>query len=158
MRINIHKLYEKYINKMEYKKKIKDILVTIKNNLTKVEYELIKYLSVFLQIIYPTNNIPDDSNNQNDDKTFENELIKEFKRFLYKLNLFLLGYNLDKSNSNPDYISPGNELLHAQMLSFIFELFIFYYNESTELEINPEEDIFFIYKNRSHFKSINNFL
>ena len=158
MRINVQKLYEKYINKMEYKNEIKDILVTIKNNLTKVEYELIKYLSVFLQIIYPTNNIPEDSNIQNDDKTFENELIKEYKRFLYKLNLFLLGYNLDKSNSNPDYISPGNELLHAQMLSFIFELFIFYYNESTELEINPEEDIFFIYKNRSHFKSINNFL
>ena len=84
MRINIQKLYEKYINKMEYKNEIKDILVTIKNNLTKVEYELIKYLSVFLQIIYPTNNIPEDSNIQNDDKTFENDLIKEYKRFLYK--------------------------------------------------------------------------
>ena len=157
LNINIHKLFERYINNMQYKDEIKKILVLIKVNLTKVEYELIKYLSLFLQIIYPTNN-HNDANIQNEVKTFDNELINEYKRFLYKLNLFLLGYNLDKINLNPDYFSPSIELLHAKMLIFIFELFIFYYSDNLDSELNYKEDIYFLYKNRTNFKSINNFL
>jgi hypothetical protein len=158
LNINIHKLFERYINNMQYKDEIKKILVLIKVNLTKVEYELIKYLSLFLQIIYPTNN-HNDANIQNEVKTFDNELINEYKRFLYKLNLFLLGYNLDKINLNPDYVSPSIELLHAKMLIFIFELFIFYYSDNLDSELNYKEDnIYFLYKNRTNFKSINNFL
>ena len=127
--------------------------------LTKVEYEIIKYLSLFLQIIYPTNNYFDESNLQNKEIGFFNDMINEYKRFLYKLSLFLLGYNLDKINSYPDYLSPSNELLHSKMLIFIFELFIFYYNDSNISEPYKEEDIFFIYKDTVDFKSIyNNFI
>ena len=156
MRNNIKKLFEKYINNNKYKDEIQKILVLIKDNLTKSEYEIIKYLSLFLLIIYPTNNDFDESNLENKEKNFDNDMINEFKRFLYKLCLFLLGYNLDKINSYPDYISPSNELLNAKMLIFIIELFIFYYNDNNISEPYIEEDIFFIYKNRVDFKSINN--
>ena len=157
---NIKKLFERYINDYnKYIDEIKKILEMIKVNLTKVEYEIIKYLSLFLQIIYPTNNTLDESNLQNKEICFFNDMINEYKRFLYKLSLFLLGYNLDKINSYPDYLSPSNELLHSKMLIFIFELFIFYYNDSNISEPYKEEDIFFIYKNRVDFKSIyNNFI
>ena len=157
---NIKKLFERYINDYnKYKDEIKKILETIKVNLTKVEYEIIKYLSLFLQIIYPTNNYFDESNLQNKEIGFFNDMINEYKRFLYKLSLFLLGYNLDKINSYPDYLSPSNELLHSKMLIFIFELFIFYYNDSNISELYKEEDIFFIYKDTVDFKSIyNNFI
>ena len=157
---NIKKLFERYINDYnKYKDEIKKILETIKVNLTKVEYEIIKYLSLFLQIIYPTNNYFDESNLQNKEIGFFNDMINEYKRFLYKLSLFLLGYNLDKINSYPDYLSPSNELLHSKMLIFIFELFIFYYNDSNISEPYKEEDIFFIYKDTVDFKSIyNNFI
>ena len=155
---NIKKLFERYINDYnKYKDEIKKILETIKVNLTKVEYEIIKYLSLFLQIIYPTNNYFDESNLQNKEIGFFNDMINEYKRFLYKLSLFLLGYNLDKINSYPDYLSPSNELLHSKMLIFIFELFIFYYNDSNISEPYKEEDIFFIYKDRVDFKSIYNY-
>ena len=157
---NIKKLFERYINDYnKYKDEIKKILEMIKVNLTKVEYEIIKYLSLFLQIIYPTNNYFDESNLQNKEIGFFNDMINEYKRFLYKLSLFLLGYNLDKINSYPDYLSPSNELLHSKMLIFIFELFIFYYNDSNISEPYKEEDIFFIYKDTVDFKSIyNNFI
>ena len=85
-------------------------------------------------------------------------LINEYKRFIYKLSLFLLGYNLDKINSNQDSNSSLIELLHAKMLIFIFELFIFYHKEQNIQNLSNEEDIYFIYKNRVDFKSINNFL
>ena len=94
MRNNIKKLFEKYINNNKYKDEIQKILVLIKDNLTKSEYEIIKYLSLFLQIIYPTNNDFDESNLENKEKNFDNDMINEFKRFLYKLFLFLLNiYN-----------------------------------------------------------------
>ena len=157
---NIKQLFERYINdNNKYKDEIKKILEMIKVNLTKVEYEIIKYLSLFLQIIYPTNNTFDESNLENKENGFYNDMFDEYKRFLYKLSLFLLGYNLDKINSYPDYLSPSNELLHSKMLIFIFELFIFYYNDSNISEPYKEEDIFFIYKDTVDFKSIyNNFI
>ena len=156
---NIKQLFERYINdNNKYKDEIKKILEMIKVNLTKVEYEIIKYLSLFLQIIYPTNNTFDESNSENKENGFYNDMVNEYKRFLYKLSLFLLGYNLDKINSYPDYLSPSNELLlHSKMLIFIFELFIFYYNDSNISEPYKEEDIFFIYKDRVDFKSIYNY-
>ena len=155
---NIKQLFERYINdNNKYKGEIKKILEMIKVNLTKVEYEIIKYLSLFLQIIYPTNNTFDESNLENKENGFYNDMFDEYKRFLYKLSLFLLGYNLDKINSYPDYLSPSNELLHSKMLIFIFELFIFYYNDSNISEPYKEEDIFFIYKDRVDFKSIYNY-
>ena len=154
----IKKLFEKYINNDGYKDEINKILVIIKISLNKVELELIKYLSLFLQIIYPTNKSDEDQKLQKKENIDEEELLKEYKRFIYKFSLFLLGYNLDKINSNPDYNSPSIELLHSKMLIFIFELFIFYYNDNNQSEFSGEEDIYFFNKNRVDFKSINNYL
>ena len=126
--------------------------------LTKVEYEIIKYLSLFLQIIYPTNKINNKSNNKNNSNYFNEDLINEYKRFLYKLSLFLLGYNLDKANASLVYISPSTELIHAKMLIFIFELIIFYYNDINGTELPKGEDIYFIHKNRVDFQSVKKYL
>ena len=134
------------------------MILSIKNHLTKVEYEIIKYLSIFLQMIYPTNKINSKSNNKTSSNYFNDDLINEYKRFLYKLSLFLLGYNLDKVNANFDYISPSTELIHSKMLIFIFELFLFYYNIRNTSELTNDEDIFFIYKNKVDFQSIKKYL
>ena len=155
---NIQKLFDKYINNIIYKDEIKNMIISIKAHLTKVEYEIIKYLSLFLQIIYPTNKINNKSNNKNNSNYFNEDLINEYKRFLYKLSLFLLGYNLDKANASLDYISPSTELIHAKMLIFIFELIIFYYNDINGTELPKEEDIYFIHKNRVDFQSVKKYL
>ena len=156
---NIQKLFDKYINNnINYKDEIKNMILSIKNHLTKVEYEIIKYLSIFLQMIYPTNKINSKSNNKTSSNYFNDDLINEYKRFLYKLSLFLLGYNLDKVNANFDYISPSTELIHSKMLIFIFELFLFYYNIRNTSELTNDEDIFFIYKNKVDFQSIKKYL
>ena len=107
-----------------------------------------------MQIIYPSNK----NNEEYLNHTNEKNLIFEYKRLLYKLCLFLLGYNLDKFNSNPDFINPPIELIHAKMLIFIFELFIFFYNNDTTFNNPNEEDIFFIFKNKVDFQSIKNYL
>ena len=155
---NIQKLFDKYINNIIYKDEIKNMIISIKAHLTKVEYEIIKYLSLFLQIIYPTNKINNKSNNKNNSNYFNEDLINEYKRFLYKLSLFLLGYNLDKANASLVYISPSTELIHAKMLIFIFELIIFYYNDINGTELPKEEDIYFIHKNRVDFQSVKKYL
>ena len=154
----LQKLFERYISNIKFQDEIQKIIIFIKINLTKIEYQLIKYFSIFLQIIYPTNNIIYDSKKDNKEDNFPMNLINEYKRFIYKLSLFLLGYNLDKINSNQDSNSSLIELLHAKMLIFIFELFIFYHKEQNIQNLSNEEDIYFIYKNRVDFKSINNFL
>ena len=151
---NIKKLFVKYVNNIRHEEEIKIMIKTIKIHLTKVEYEIIKYLSLFLQIIYPTNK----NNEKSTDNNNEKDLISEYKRLFYKLSLFLLGYNLDKFNSNPDFINPTIEIIHAKMLIFIFELFIFFYNNDITSTYPNDEDIFFIFKNKVHFQSIKNYL
>lgn len=151
---NIKKLFDKYVNNIRHEEEIKIMIKTIKIHLTKVEYEIIKYLSLFLQIIYPTNKNNEESTDNNNEK----DLISEYKRLFYKLSLFLLGYNLDKFNSNPDFINPTIEIIHAKMLIFIFELFIFFYNNDITSTYPNDEDIFFIFKNKVHFQSIKNYL
>ena len=126
--------------------------------LTTVEYEIIKYLSIFLQMIYPMNKIHSKSNSKSKSNYFNEDLINEYKRFLYKLSLFLLGYNLDKVNASFDYKSPSKELIHSKMLIFIFELVLFYYNIRSTSELTNDEDIFFIYKNKVDFQSIKKYL
>ena len=156
---NIQILFDKYINNnINYKDEIKNMILSIKAHLTKVEYELIKYLSLFLQMVYPTNKIHSKSNTKNNSNYFNEDLINEYKRFLYKLSLFLLGYNLDKVNAYYDYLSPSTELIHSKMLIFIFELVLFYYNVEKISELTNDEDIYFIYKNRVDFQSVKKYL
>ena len=141
----------------------------IKLSLSKLEYETIKYISIFLQIIYPTNKFNVDWTDLNDNinNNLDDSNIYEFKRFLYRFSLFLLGYNLDKINSTPNKFLKSKELLQAKMLIFIFELFIFHKNigvfKLNEFTPNNEvllenEDLFFKYKNNNELRSIKNFL
>ena len=154
MENNIKKLFDKYVNNIRHEEEIKIMIKTIKIHLTKVEYEIIKYLSLFLQIIYP----PDKNNEESTNYNNEKDLVSEYKRLLYKLSLFLLGYNLDKFNSNPDFINPTIEIIHSKMLVFIFELFIFFYNNDIPATYPNDEDIFFIFKNKVDFQSVKNYL
>jgi hypothetical protein len=155
---NIQKLSEKYTDNQKYNDETKKMVISIKIYLTKVEYEIIKYLSLFLQIIYPKNQTCNLSNIQTNENNIDKELVYEYKRFLYKLSLFLLGYNLDKINYNPDYSIPSIELLHSKMLIFIFELIIFYCCDSTTSDFSKEEDIYFMYKSKVDFHSLKKYL
>ena len=144
---------------------INKMINIIKNELSKLEFETIKYISLFLQIIYPTNKLNSDSVSSIDNN---NNQIIEYKRVLYKLSLFLLGYNLDKVNSNNNNFSKLKEIMHAKMLIFIFELFIFYKNNNSIYVndiitdniniIQENEDVFFKNKNNVDFNSIKSFL
>ena len=137
----------------------------IKNELSKLEYETIKYISLFLQIIYPTNKFNSDSVSSIDNNNVQ---IIEYKRVLYKLSLFLLGYNLDKVNSNNNNFYKSKEIIHAKMLIFIFEFFIFYKNNNSIYVndmitdniniIQENEDVFFKNKGNVDFNSIKSFL
>ena len=162
----INNLFINYIdnNKNIKLDDIKKMISIIQFELSKLEYETIKYLSLFLQIIYPTNKYNSDYIDINLDKNKDgnNSQIFEYKRFLFKFSLFLLGYNLDKINSTPNKFSKSKELLHARMLIFIFELFIFFQNNGKDVNIfdnnenyQKNEDIFFKYKNNIDFSSVN---
>ena len=167
----IQKLFEMCIdNPKNQNMEILNKMINItKLSLSKLEYETIKYISIFLQIIYPTNkfNIDWTDLNNNINNNIDDSNIYEFKRFLYRFSLFLLGYNLDKINSTPNKFLKSKELLQAKMLIFIFELFIFHKNDSlfnlNEFTRNNEvllenEDLFFKYKNSNELRSIKNFL
>ena len=141
------------------------MLCYIKNELSKLEYETIKYISVFLQILYPTNKLNFDFVDINSNNNMNINIIQEYKRFIYKLCLFLLGYNLDNVNYNLHKFENSNELLHSKMLIFIFELFIFFQNNGKDVNIfdnnenyQKNEDIFFKYKNKNGFISIKDYL
>ena len=161
---NINKLFDVYIDNIENKNLeiLKKMLIIIKNDLSKLEYETIKYISLFLQIIYPTNKFNKDSVNNIEKNNIQ---IIEYKRFLYKFSLFLLGYNLDKVNSTLNKFYKSKELLHSKMLIFIFELFIFYKNNNVNDNVNDKltnsfdnihesEDEFFKNKDNIDFNSI----
>ena len=164
----IQKLFDKCIDNKESQNPevFKKMIYLIKAELSKLEYETIKYISIFLQIIYPTNKLNNDwvDINSKENKNINN--IYEYKRFLYKFCLFLLGYNLDKVNLTPNKFLKSKELLHSKMLIFILELFIFYQNNNNYVNIfnndeaNNQEnkDIFFKYKNSNDFNSIKNYL
>ena len=167
----IQKLFEMCIdNPKNQNMEILNKMINItKLSLSKLEYETIKYISIFLQIIYPTNkfNIDWTDLNNNINNNIDDSNIYEFKRFLYRFSLFLLGYNLDKINSTPNKFLKSKELFHAKMLIFIFELFIFHKNSGVfnlnEFTQNNEvllenEDLFFKYKNSNELRSIKNFL
>ena len=148
--MDINFLFQEIIDNNNINKDIIDKLIfIIEDGLNKIEYNFIKYISLFLEIIYPNPKI-------------SGELI-EYKRFLYKLCLFLLGYNLDKFNLHSKKHNVNKELNQVKILIFIFELFIFYYKEQKN-EINiPDKnsennekrlDIFFRFKDKIDFCSV----
>ena len=162
---NLNKLFDEITDKDNNNSEIINLMLfIIKNELSKLEYESIKYISVFLHIIYPTNKFNNDSADINTNNN--NIAINEYKRFLYKFCLFLLGYNLDSVNLTPNDFLKSKELLHSKMLIFIFELFIFSYNNSeykniiddNKNSILKNNDIFFKYKNKNDFASVQKFL
>ena len=107
------------------KNDVKDMIYLIKGCLNTIEFELIKYISLFLRFIYPS------GNNSNYEK-----LIQEYIRFLYKICLFLMGYNLDKVNAL-FYENNLKEKQEVRKLILIIELFIFYNDKKEEKkEIN----------------------
>ena len=104
-----------------------EFLSLVQTIFSKTECELIKYISLFLILIYPKLD-PEDKNNKN--------TLKEFKRFIYKLCLFLLGYNLDKVNS----LSNKNnlkEMKDVKRLILILEFFIFYVSKENNAIKSP---------------------
>ena len=164
---NINKLFDEKMDKEDYNSEIiNSMLFIIKNELSKLEYETIKYISVFLQIIYPTNKFNNDFTDINANNNITINNCYEYKRFLYKFCLFLLGYNLDSVNLTPNKFLKSKELLHSKMLIFIFELFIFSHNNSKYKNIigdnrngiQKNNDIFFKYKKKNDFKSIHKLL
>lgn len=98
------------------KEGISKFLSLVQTIFSKAECELFKYMSLFLTLIYPKFD-PEDKNNKN--------TMKEFKRFIYKLCFFLLGYNLDKVNSFSDK-NNLKEMKDVKRLILILEFFIFY--------------------------------
>jgi hypothetical protein len=98
------------------KEGISKFLSTFQTIFSKTECELIKYMSLFLTLIYPKFD-PEDKNNKN--------TLKEFKRLIYKLCFFLLGYNLDKVNAFSDK-NNLKEMKDVKRLILILEFFIFY--------------------------------
>ena len=104
-----------------------EFLSLVQTIFSKTECELIKYMSLFLTLIYPKLD-QEDKNNKN--------TLKEFKRFIYKLCLFLLGYNLDKVNS----LSNKNnlkEMKDVKRLILILEFFIFYVSKENNAIKSP---------------------
>ena len=85
---------------------------------SKTEVEIIKFLSLFLTLIYPRVNIENNNN-------ISANLIREYKRFMFKLCFFLLGYNLDKVNAISDNKNL-KEFIDAKRFILILEFFIFY--------------------------------
>ena len=106
------------IFKENYNISIKELIEITKifsNIFNKTELECIKYISIFISLIYP-NTI--DENGQN------TEEINEFKKFIYKLSLLLLGYNLSKIDDITTLYG-SKEYLIAKNLILILEVFIF---------------------------------
>lgn len=95
---------------------------------SKTECEIIKYISIFLTIIYPIVNL--------EDKNISKD-IKEYSRFIYKLCLFLLGYNLDKVNAFSDK-KKLKEMRDVKRFILILEFFIFYTHNKDKKELTTE--------------------
>ena len=106
---------------------------------SKTEYEIMKYISIFLSFIYPVAN----KENKNSE-----EIIKEYVRFIYKFSFFLLGYNLDKVNALSDKKNL-KEMNDVKKFILILEFFIFFiYKEDKKIKNN----------NNSNNNWINNYL
>ena len=107
-----------HINVEEFK----EIAKIFSKIFSKTELECIKIISIFISLIYP---------NKKDENDINSEEISEFKKFIYRLSILLLGYNLYKMNDFSS-ISGSKEYLCAKNLFLIIELFIFYYLDKDE--------------------------
>ena len=102
-----------------------EFIIIIKKIFSKAEYEIIKYISIFISLIYPQ------SKNEND---FNNQEIIEFKKFLYKLDLNLLGYNFYNIKESSS-LNELKEYIVAKNLILIIDFFIFYsYDKNTSIK------------------------
>ena len=108
-----------------------DLINILKSSFSKTEYEIVKYISIFISFIYPKTTNENPNNNQE---------INEFKKFLYKLSCYLLGYNIYKINDQPS-LKDSKEYLLANNLILIFEFFIFYLYEKDNINQEKNEDI-----------------
>ena len=106
------------------KKKIYQFMNIFNLIFSKTEYEIMKYISIFLSLIYPFVN-KENNNSKNE--------IKEYVRFIYKISFFLLGYNLDKVNALSDKKNL-KEMNDVKKFILIFEFFIFFiYKEENKI-------------------------
>ena len=112
-------------NKIINKDKIKQMVQIFQLIFSKTEIEIIKYISIFLTLIYPKVTIETNS--------IFNDIIREFKRFVIKLCLFLLGYNLDKVNALSDKRNMS-EMNDTKKLILILEFCIFFSFKDETLE------------------------
>ena len=109
---------------------INDFIKIFKIILSKTEYETIKFISIFISLIYPGI-----KNAQN----INSEDINSFKRLLYKIAFLILGFNLDKIN---DLSYESKEFSCAKNLIYIFDFFIFYSSNEDDNIIKVENNEF----------------
>ena len=109
---------------------INDFIKIFKIILSKTEYETIKFISIFISLIYPGI-----KNAQN----INSEDINSFKRLLYKIAFLILGFNLDKIN---DLSYESKEFSCAKNLIYIFDFFIFYSSKEDNNIIKVENNEF----------------
>ena len=107
---------------------INDFIKIFKIILSKTEYETIKFISIFISLIYPGI-----KNAQN----INSEDINSFKRLLYKIAFLILGFNLDKIN---DLSYESKEFSCAKNLIYIFDFFIFYSSKEDNNIIKVENN------------------
>lgn len=97
---------------------------------SKTECEIIKFISLFLLSIYPRVNTENTSA----------DLIREYKRFVYKLCFFLLGFNLDKVNAISDSKNL-KEYTDVKRFILILEFFIFYSSKDEKKADNQNNNL-----------------
>ena len=120
---------------------LNDFIKTFKLTLSKTEYETIKFISIFISLIYPGVKIGQNINS---------EEINSFKEFLYKLSFLILGFNFDRLN-DPLLSYELKELSYVKDLIFIIEFFIFYSlteDDSIKSNENNESNWFNDYLNK----------
>ena len=110
---------------------IDSCLKEVKLIFSKIEYETLKYFSKFLYLIYPTE---DESKNE--------ELVKEYKKMLYKFVLFLMGYNLDEFNKMEETDKRLNQTNRLEQCISILEFFMFYNKNNNKEETKGKNDDF----------------
>ena len=100
-----------------------------KNIFSKIELETIKYISIFIFSIYPKVKTEKHQNKQE---------IMDFKKFLFKLSLILLGFEFDKINDANYSYDSKNDII-AKKFIFILEFYLFY-SSNEEKDINKEKE------------------
>ena len=96
---------------------------------SKAEYETIKFISIFISLIYCK---------EKDEQHIISEEMTGFKKFLYKISLLLLGYSLNKAN-DPLIPNESEEILMTKNFILILEFFIFY-SPIKEIKTKKEND------------------